>query len=1114
MTEFSLNQLCSQGAFLNGYVFHICGMPWAATNSPELKDILDAGDATADELRKQMFGRPSTTHDTWNEVQVLEILTSELGEQQISYDASKGIDVSSWSVRIENNPSGFVWKNAAKFEQWGVVGLDWQPTLTVKGSASAVLGLDFTPSLTTNNGTITFAANKGGSLYNWLDDNWGGSSYTESAYIYMASSCLRPTAAPVDNLDGSYSVAVSAGHFNSPVEDVRKIVDRQSIYMTNYPQAIAGLTANLYGVGMDARNNLITGTTPVFMRSGKVKNNATVSDTGMWTVNIGGFTDQLKFRANSGRFSGYVQGYEFNTNDLTQLPDLESNSRPHIVVREYLSAGGYNNATLYVGAGAYESYNSIAELVSDIAADMDTSTSLSATYYNNGSDIAWEGTGIDHVAVQGPAAYVAGLGFIRARSMENFVYRLTDPINNNIGAPLSTYVTTSLIGEALQGLPQSVGFSYSPQSPVLLLRKYDQTDSEFVEYASDESEWNDGIVKNRATLDYYVQFDYDQVTAPQDINNVQYALEYQASRPVPQNKAGNRRITVIRDADAEIGLTSGDILQFGEWGTDEAPMGMWGIVSTYTNNEVTFFSNEVRAFPWSMYSCSDFFNLLRTDKAYYDEVQQALGRWTNVTVNQLLEMDKGDMFKPQDSTHTRVEDPIDILKQLIGDQFSEAFISDAIIQTSIKNVVERGDSYNYRPFVDWDTLDQLLTDNKIPGAQFTFSRKNSRDVDWLGMLNGLCMTHGIQMTWEYTPTYKCWWMSFKLFGDGNASSAQTSGRLIAEDDIADNTASAIAGGEWLYSRINADYTAIDGSSVPMDYALLDGRTGHMLKDRALSIKDNMTLLPINDPASVDVIIDRYSTMLQMFSTVRHNQRLSLNMRKSALLGVGRWSSVSWEPLLNQLVGRRDGEDMIGEISSMNINLSNATIDVQLVIDSTKKLAISGSLNSSDGAISKSGNVVTFSGLSKDPSDNKYAATDGGLTDLATFGCFDYYDGTVQPRNCGCAGYRVTVFERNPVGEKLYFDPSYTFASLNVWRGTMEVVQLSDVTGSGTASIDVTLDGGGSLFDISNDYVILFSDRADSDLQPCQTQYYGWLGDQNNEVTLSDASKQSAILVKS
>jgi len=366
--------------------------------------------------------------------------------------------------------------------------------------------------------------------------------------------------------------------------------------------------------------------------------------------------------------------------------------------------------------------------------------------------------------------------------------------------------------------------------------------------------------------------------------------------------------------------------------------------------------------------------------------------------------------------------------------------------------------------VDWFKLNTFISVQKVGGTKYTYQPEKD-GVDLLALLTGICLTNNIQMVWEYTPTYKTWWLTFDIFGAGNIATAELHGRTIKTADIATNNLSAIVGGGWYYNKMVAKYKSVSGIDVDLNYQLTDGRIGHSLKDNTLTIKDKTTLLPIKSEDAQEVILDRFATMLRLFSQVVYKQKLVLNVVKTALIGVGRWSTASWAPIQNRQTGRRNDGKLIGQIQRETINLTDSTISVDLLSYPSNKFGIAPTLYAN--TVSKSSNTVTISGLSTDPSLNDFADTDGVFTDLAMFGCIDSISGVLTDRDCSCTGFRVTIFERKPDNNELFYDSDNAYVNQNVFRGTIDNLTVATL---GT-SVDIELDGNGTAFDITKDWVV-------------------------------------------
>lgn len=1138
----TLDDICQSGSFCNSFVYHICGMPWAATNSLELKEILDATTVFATSLRKKLFGGES-----YYDVQVLPILQHELGPQRIEYSETKGITVGGWSVKLSSDPSGFVWQNGSDLEQWGVLGLDWQPETNVKGAKWSVLASDVVPNLVDNTVTLEWPLGQDTGIKAWLDAKWTGSAYSEELYIYSSSSCFKPIAAPVASGQG-VSVACNSAQFNAPNESVLSVEEGQSIYLTNYPQGIEGLTANLYGVQIadgglidgagfghesfghypfghtepvEAGSIVTTGDTPIFLRSGKVKANATTDNSGRWSISMGGITDQFKFKSNTARFSGSLYGFEFNRTQSPSLGGQVAYSPYDIAIRENYDDVVTPTALtlLTLGDPNRNSATNQGNLQQQILDALNGWVSSKCVFHASGEDdITWEestATVVKSVYVSGPAISAAGLGYVGYQRIPTWLKTLSDPLNNNVGQSiLSDHGEPAWDG----GLPFSE--TVFPETPAMCLRPVAVTDSVFRDGATNTLD-DLGLIRNRATFEYYISYDNSQNNVPAQNYTNNLRLTEKVPMAVPENDAGDQILKISKNESSEISTAIGDVIGFGAWTNGN---NIYGQVSGINGDEITFLSNIIYGMPSSFYWCKSLPDLLDSDSQYRDQMQAALDKLNAVSANGIAYttvedvinlFSFGDPFRVNDITAVSSTGPVDILKQLIGDPNTDTGLSNAMVQTSIKNIFERGDALSFVPFIDWDRLDELLAANNLPGAQYVFSleRQDASGTDWMAMFNGVLMTHGIEMTYEYTELYRCWWISFKPFNEGNLGSATIGGNLIDDTDIASNDVQGQSGGGWYYSRIAASYKSTQGEEVNLSYKMRNGRIGNTLKDRTLTIKDSMTLLPMNYDAPAEIIQEfNFANMLHQFARVVYKQKLILKMKKAARIGVGLWSSATWSPLLSRIVGRRNAGSLSGEVSGISINLTSMTIEADIMTTAGGGLAIGPSLDIDTS--SKLGTVVTATGISKTVSENTYQDPADGLTDLAWFGCFQNIAGIVSARDCGCTGFRVTVFERNPPSRELFYDPAYLYAGQNVWRGTMQVIGIDDVTGAGTASITITLDGNGTAYDTGAEYVAVFADRADDALQPCQTDLFGWLGNSSGKVIDSDTNESIAIMVDS
>lgn len=1083
MADQTLNSICKTGAFPNAFIYHICGMPWASTNDVAFsKWIAESGtDQTA--LRTKLFGDDSLN------VQVLANLGNaegnQLGSQSITYAEDKGLSVGGWSVSISGDNVGFVWKNGTTMEQWGIIGLGWQPVESTDNAGHTMLVDDIIPDLDNDNQCVVrWDQSKDVGMYDWIIDKWNGTSYDEDLYIYVGSSCLRPIQIPVTGTN-DYYVTCQSGKLNAPNEEILALSNGQNIFVSNYPQGIEGLTANLYSVLFED-DELLSGTTPFFMRTGKVKNNATEDSSGNWKLSMGGFTEQLKFKNTIGSYSGFLSGFHFNKNDLVTVSTKKEYHMPILTVTEIvslISSGAVypSNETIEIDSD-YVDFDNVGEILDFLVDEMNSNTSLRLQYINTGDDIVYDPDSIDsllevdYVAVRGLAPMVAGIGYtVQTSGFKNYLESITDPINHNFcDTPSDTY-------------PVQYGD--------IFLRS---NDAEYYDVFEGVGIGISVPVKTKA-CDYFYMYDLAQ--GKRGKTNYEHYKEHYGTH-IPENSDGTRSITITDSSVSNIEKQIGMSLQFGH--DSEEGLSMTGVISTVTGDEVTFVSNYIVGAPTGFYSNSKVLEAIYDDPNYLKQVAM-FASLSDITVDDVIAKFTGDYFAVKDMENIVLNSGTDIFKGILGDPDTDVGFNIGAIKTDIKNLFNRGES-NFVEMINWTKFEELIEANEIAGVTFKYTPE-SNGVDVLALLSGVCLTYNIQMIWEYNADNRAWWLTFDNFGAGNGTTAVLNGRSITAQDIAVNNLTAIVGGGWYYNKLAGQYQSKDGSNIMLNYQLTDGRVGHSLHDKVLTINDKVTQLPVDSVEAQDTIIKHFTAMTRLFSQIVYKQKLTLNMRKTALVGVGRWSSVAWAPIQNRQTGRRNDGSLVGQMQSMTIDLSSCTISTDILSYPNTKKGIAPSFYTATMYRIPDSQTFRVSGLNTDPALNDFADRDGLLADFQYFGCMGVESGKVIDRDCGCGYFAITVFERNPTDGKLYFDPDYTYTSQNVFRGNMT----SPTTTNGN-TIYFTVEGNADQLDVNKDWVITFADRANTNLQPCQTELYGWLANNKNKVTLSDSTTKNGIKV--
>lgn len=252
----TLNKTLLSGNMPNAYVWHVCGYPWAVTNSPHCKAWLDSGAANPIQMRKYLFGAVESLSSSYasNDVVVL-VSLEDVGPWTINYDEGKGLQCGEWAVKISNQWN-FKWPFHSTFSHFGLPGLDWQPSQYTTGSAWSVVGIDFEPDASSFECDLYWPQDRDFGLKTYIDSAYSGTALTYARYLWTSQSCLCPIG-PSSTSGDYYVVTCRACQFDTPREAVRASAEYQNVLITNYPQGMAGNTARLFGMLFDSAGNFV-----------------------------------------------------------------------------------------------------------------------------------------------------------------------------------------------------------------------------------------------------------------------------------------------------------------------------------------------------------------------------------------------------------------------------------------------------------------------------------------------------------------------------------------------------------------------------------------------------------------------------------------------------------------------------------------------------------------------------------------------------------------------------------------------------------------------------------------------------------------------------------------
>jgi hypothetical protein len=172
-----------------------------------------------------------------------------------------------------------------------------------------------------------------------------------------------------------------------------------------------------------------------------VLNNPADSGKGEWSIPCGGFTDALDYKIPvENRSQAHISGYWFSRmtkSKETYYNDQYQEQQPHIWVTEWDDTAGSLNvssdelwlsndgSTTEMSEGEYVRFTSLTDLKENIVNILNANYTGNCTFsISSDGDIVYENTtdgNTLYVWLRGPAAFVAGIGYIELSRVNNML---------------------------------------------------------------------------------------------------------------------------------------------------------------------------------------------------------------------------------------------------------------------------------------------------------------------------------------------------------------------------------------------------------------------------------------------------------------------------------------------------------------------------------------------------------------------------------------------------------------------------------------------------------------------------------------------------------------------
>jgi len=1077
-------------------VFFIAGMPWAVTTSTELVAALsdpNHGGTDAQKnawaYRAMMFGQrnlPGINAYPSDHVQIIPSLDADLGKQSISYDESKGLSGGGWTVKFGRGAHAATYTHFRSGAVAGTYdGLDVMPDPMYDASVkTGILAGDWDG--TGAGATLSWENDTG--LYDLIKTNNTAGNPT---YIWMQNSCLG-----VEDASNATAPIYTATAYSGCLRTVREPIylnqaNSGATMMASAPAtSIVGMPAVLWLVPMTDAGAIVglpvaptdltdldEYTKPVMFRAGPVKPNPTC-DTKTWKVDCGSWLDYMNVDVPIEEFSGELQGYMLSR---TTAALSEVVQRAHLEIYEW-NGLAYVTTHIWLCAAEGEVYAEDKEALIDLL-----NTALSTRAPNSDAEVNEFHVSMGHLEVgapgdvnghptfvNGPLAWILALGY--ANTGLYHYGAMNTPV-------FETYFNTAVPSDtSWTGHSDDTGWLYV----------WDPSNG-------DATWWGKKIIGKMRyyyqwawNSEYFTNLGWDTFAGePEDFEDRKIGFW-----PISEYATNNDYRFVIKPEFDATTLTAGENVTLGTLGHFHRLTGeVESVGDNYveiTNDNAAAGVSRMKVELWS-----PLHKMLWGQPIFY---------WPHLHDDHWFAFfDPGDQFRVTQAFEMESDSLTEMFLGLLGNS------TDGMSLPRRSRVHHAPDVWNdtadMRELIDWDRLEQLAPP-AIPGTVFRLQLGSAGNIAKLFF--NVLLNLGIRQTWGYNESKRAWVMSFEPLGDVNAAKALSMGRVLASDNLISAESKSIYGNTWLYHTINAklNYSGSDpGVNLSMPNAT--GRAMMSSGNKTLKIDDKVLQV---EPSMEEDYALSLRGMLHYFNAAQPSVSAKGAAAAIPLAVVGGDCLLTSQLVFDLFEGAygvtRRAALMTGVTTI--INKSKIALDLSLRLAPAAK-AIGPSLRLEAANMSKTGAVITVTGLATDPANNVFQNplnSPNGLTDLAYFGCIDYNPATDtrKLRDCSCTKYPVVIVEENTTTWDI------AGAGRNMFTGylrghTTDTLVLDDVS-NGRCRIDIDADEA-EFNAVTGIYIVYFCDWDHASIQPCQ-QVYGWLGDEDGMIANNDGDKSRCI----
>jgi hypothetical protein len=849
-------------------------------------------------------------------------------------------------------------------------------------------------------------------------------------------------------------------------------------------------------------------TKPILFNSGKVRNNLSKDERGLWNVTTGGFTDQFHVTVTPRRFRARLHGYHFCSSTYSASGNVWATTAPHIWLFDNDANSGYRGD---LNSGDPIRYTDIDTLRED-AVDLLNSIAPSGYTFHltEDGDVEYEGTHTD-LYLGGLLPWILGWGYLSGEHIVDQVKECITRRRNNPPAWALYYSSINTYdgpGATGQGYPNGEEDAPNTLKWFVRCRRMNQD-------LTSNFNW----VRNRSTFAYFYQCDPSVIS-------FQEMFHSEIMQRVPEDNDGNYRLYYLPNNDVEprvgdkVRLSRSTNMHF--WivalGVDATGVNYMTVKDKDMDGDLV--NDKILYLPYCFGWCNGFADALENDWPWFASVETTLLSNNSQSeiegvISAIYEADYSDPNEIIDPRESESKNLKKLLGEFLGDHTQDAGLPQAIQQSTFWNCFTR--ESGSRELFDLDALIKIVKSFGAADVQYRLALdygENENDIEEqevniMQILHGLCMTFGARMAWRYSETKRAWFLTFVPYFGESIAQVVTGARVITDDDFVKPFVAGVAPGSWRYGVLSATYKTTGGGEVTFNEPMRDGRTVAAASSEALEISDAITLLP-PDTEIQKLFSRRFSDYMREFSQETYTHQASLTMRRLAMIPVGMGIALDSDYMTNRETGRATTSKQYATVNSARVKvMTNPALEIEMSTTTMDRKGIGPAFFCTSAQVSNTFGILTISGCTAIglPTPAGYAS---GLPIMGYFGCWDFdeADGTIKERSCTCGNYAVTIWQRNTQ------TVTKSGASRNCWTGVLTQPTLTQVN-NGTCTI--SLDGGDDTnldtIKATNDgFVVKFAAVDHAQMQPCQLAYFGHWGSSSATLTDNSGAAITPILI--